>query len=264
MASGKSVSNQQGPSRLRVSGSKLLIPALTFSLLIASLSISYVPNARALTIDGTVTDIEWNYWFEDHNCVRYGSYSENFSITAYWYADSANLYIAVNTTDRTIGNTPSNWDEISILIDAPPLQNGTIGNEDINFHVETRPNTPYAYNPFCETGVNGGWSGPEPMPPGASFIAGQTGIYRSYELCVPVSLLNLTSGDIVRVGFTVHDRPSYANHASLHHPHILVWTDPTNWEPTPPLPIPEVPLGTMLLLATSFTTYFMLKRFRTD
>ena len=263
-----------------------------------------IPRAFAITIDGTVTDSEWIYWFTDVTFTSSSHYKNDLNFTAYWYTDSSNLYIAVNTTEIIhhleaasvnssteiddsklyeavnksdiiiggIGDTGAHdvdtaqnldteyipWDQMYVLIDVPPYG---IGPEDVGFGIITTFH-PYHQLKYFLTGMaDGGWSSPKPLPSGSNIVAGQTDSYRSYELCIPVSLLGIRPGDVVNVAFSLYDLRSSQSWAYNNHPDRLCWTDPSNWEPTPPLPIPEVPLGTILLLATSFAAYFILKRY---
>jgi len=248
----------------------------------------------ALNIDGTVSESEWVEWFTDTTYNVVGHYTGNLYFTAYWYVDSSYLYVAVKTTDQTITILDYSMEEANATSDADiaMLSNTTdtadsgilkdtesvyvygtydkaiigidvypygIGTEDIMFGIQTRSYSEYGYNPYAKRGTSHGWGSAQALPTGCAFVAGSTNGYRSYELRVPVSLLGLQPGDVVTMAFAIYDRPSYWGQAYNYHPDALMWCNPDNWEPTPPLPIPEVPIGTLLLIATAFAAYFLLR-----
>ncbi len=269
-------------------------------LALASIIVSPVAQAYAISVDGTVSDAEWIYWFKDTTFTHSSHYTGSLKFSAYWYADASNLYIAVNTTKQishissyssgsdspidysniypvinstdevmseySAGDTESvtdkdktftPWEQLDIRIDVPPYG---IGEEDIGFGIIKSSTPDYTYTYFLNGTSTGSWSQPKPLPSGSNIVAGQTNSNRSYELIVPASLLEIQPGDIVKVAFSLYDRIGCETWALNTHPDQLCWFDPDNWEPTPPLPIPEAPIGTILLTATAFSVYFLAKR----
>jgi len=264
---------------------------LLLSITVLVFTSSPIYYLYAISIDGTVSESEWITWFTDNTFETTGHYVGNLYFTAYWYVDSNYLYIAVTTTDQTVGFLVESVDEVAlndtVAVDSvdTALVNGTdeaiavktydeatigmdvypygVGPEDIIFGVQTRSYSEYGYNPYSKRGTSSGsWGQAQPLPTGCAFVAGSTGGYRSYELMVPVSLLGLQPGDIVYMAFAIYDRPSKSSQAYNYHPDELLWCNPDNWEPTPPLPIPEIPIGTLPLIATAFAAYFLLKSHR--
>ncbi len=268
--------------------SKTILLLSIMGLVFTSSPIYYL---YALQIDGTVSESEWITWFTDTTFETTGHYSGTLYFTAYWYVDSNYLYIAVKTTDQTIALMVESVDEVAlndtVAVDSSDaaIVNGTdeaaafrpydeatigmdiypygVGEEDIIFGIQTRSYSQYGYNPYAKLGTShGGWGPAQPLPTGCAFVAGSTNGFRSYELMVPISLLGLQPGDVVMMAFAIYDRPSYSSQAYNYHPDELLWCNPDNWEPTPPLPIPEIPIGTLPLIATAFAAYFLLRAHR--
>ena len=159
--------------------------AIVFALL-TIFSISIVAVNAAVTMDGTIDEGDWNFWFKDD--------SEQPVVDVYWITDADYLYIGLVTDDAN-----ENKDVLEFAFRA----------DGIDYWIQVKPDIAINYRPSGGD-YNGWWDKKKSgLPSGVSIVAGETGGTRSYEISIDVSILNQKDTEkavspVIPVGISVN------------------------------------------------------------
>ena len=201
--------------------------------LLTIFSVSIVAVNAAVTMDGTIDEGDWNFWFKDD--------SEQPVVDAYWATDADYLYIGLVTDDAN-----ENKDVLEFAFRA----------DDIDYWIQVKPEIATNYRPSGGD-YNGWWSGKKSgLPSGVSIVAGETDGTRSYEISIEASILKSELPEKLTFWYKVLDGKSGPDN---YYPDSRAgwWFDierdvgEDDDEKTPIMfSVPELPLGTLAALVS--------------
>jgi hypothetical protein len=212
--------------------------------LLTIFSVSIVAVNAAVTMDGTIDEGDWNFWFNDD--------SEQPAVDVYWATDADYLYIGLVTDDAN-----ENKDVLEFAFRA----------DGIDYWIQVKPGIATNYRPSGGE-YNGWWSGKKSgLPSGVSIVAGETDGARSYEISIEASILKSELPEKLKFWYKVLDGKSGPDN---YYPDSRAgwWFDierdvgEDDDEKTPIMfSVPEFPLGTLAALVSMVLafTLFMKK-----
>lgn len=220
-----------------------------FFAMITIFSINMVTAYAELTLNGSVDEGDWNYWFTDD--------SGSPIVDVYWTNNSDYLYIGIVTDD-----TNENSDYLEFAFKG--------GEEDYSVQIITGVSTHYSVRASVATPLFQGWwqTSYTGLPTGVDVVTGETLENRSYEISIELSILGSRAGDLPEsFEFWYKVQDGFPDGPYNYPDSYLSWefTLPDNGEapfptfsapelpdndeePIPTFSAPELPLGTIMAL----------------
>jgi hypothetical protein len=208
-------------------------------LITLSLFTIILPSAHAdgIIMDGVIDETEWNHWFKDN--------SESPVVDVYYYNDSSNVYIGLLTDDTT-----DNDDSLEFAFRA--------SRRDYWFSIKSDGSACWRSG---EEGIEGWWNGINTgLPLWINAIVSMTDGKRSYEISIMLTCMEEKADNFpenLEFWYKVQDEnPSGPD--NFYPDSLSDWWfvigqyQEEEEEFNPTFNIPELPLGTIMALASMF------------